>query len=74
LCYGVDTHMITRFPGGACLGEEDIVEATHMLGAGSRSHKHNYTVIQYIYDADVSRHRRHPEYRLRLGKSVVLWC
>ena len=28
--------------------------------------------LQYTYGADVSRHRRHPEHRRALGKSVVL--
>jgi hypothetical protein len=59
LCYGVDTHMITRFPGGLWLGEEDTVEATRMLGAGRPRPEHKSTALQNMNDADVSRHRRH---------------
>ena len=40
--------------------------------AARRRPKHNFTALQYIYDADVSGHRRHPDARRALGKSVVL--
>ncbi len=53
-------------------GDEHMVLAPHIVRAARRRPMHNSTALQYIYDADVSRHRRHPDARRALGKSVVL--
>ena len=49
-----------------------MVLAPHIVRAARRRPTHNSTALQYIYDADVSGHRRHPDARRALGKSVVL--
>jgi hypothetical protein len=71
LCYVGVTRVIPGIPVG-WRRQRDIAVGTHLLGAARRRPKHKSTALQYIYGGDVSRHRRHPEPRLRLGKSIVL--